>query len=139
MSDNGGCSMPRNTLKALVHLLRTRVAPPESESVSDGELLERYVRSRDEAAFELVVWRHACMVRAQCRRFLPEHDADDAFQVVFLVLARKAGRLCTRRESVGGYLWTVTHHTAAKMSKQLAARQKRERSERDFSQTPDPN
>jgi hypothetical protein len=31
-------------------------------ALSDAELLERFVRRRDEAAFEVLVWRHGTMV-----------------------------------------------------------------------------
>jgi len=71
-----------------------RLAPPADGS--DAELLGRFVADRDEAAFEALVRRHGPMVHAACRRELgPGPDADDAFQVAFLVLARDAGRIST--------------------------------------------
>ncbi|MGH7225231.1 MAG: RNA polymerase sigma factor, partial [Gemmataceae bacterium] len=73
--------------------------------VSDAELLRRFVSQRDEAAFELLLWRHAAMVLHVCRRLLRDTDAvEDAFQATFLVFVRKAGSI-SRRESLGGWLY----------------------------------
>ena len=61
---------------------------------SDAELLERFVARRDERAFEALIIRHGRSVQAVCRDVLRDaHDAEDAFQATFLILARKAGSL----------------------------------------------
>ena len=69
--------------------------------LSDGQLVERYVTRREEAVFESIVNRHGPMVWGVCRRVLRNHhNAEDAFQATFLVLARKASSIVPR-EMVG--------------------------------------
>jgi hypothetical protein len=75
---------------ALRHLRRAALGPGGA-GLTDGELLERYVATRDELAFEALVHRHGPMVLGACRRASRnEADAEDAFQATFLVLVRKA-------------------------------------------------
>jgi hypothetical protein len=67
--------------RKVVRYLHAVAGPPPAAGPTDGQLLERYVRQRDEAAFELLLWRHGTMVLNVCRRILREdHDAEDAFQ-----------------------------------------------------------
>jgi membrane fusion protein, heavy metal efflux system len=85
---------------------------PESGGMTDGQLLERFVSSRDEPAFEVLMWRHGPMVLGVCTRLLAnEQDAEDVFQATFLTLARKAGSI-GKRESLGGWLYTTACRAA---------------------------
>ncbi|HEX3148001.1 MAG TPA: sigma-70 family RNA polymerase sigma factor [Gemmataceae bacterium] len=89
---------------------------------SDAELLHRFVATRDEIAFTQLVRRHGPMVFAVCRRSLGHvHDAEDAFQAAFLVLARKAHTI--RPDSLSRWLYAVAVRVAnkARRSRRLPA------------------
>jgi Sigma-70 region 2 len=84
--------MTTGRIHNLIHYLRRTARPGEASGASDSELLQRYAAGRDEAAFELLVWRHAGMVLAVCRRVLGDaHEAEDALQATFLILASAGG------------------------------------------------
>jgi RNA polymerase sigma factor (sigma-70 family) len=93
---------------------------------SDGSLLERYAAHREEAAFEVLVRRHGPMVWGVCRRVLRDlHDAEDAFQATFLVLARKVHSI-GRRDLVANWLYGVAYQTARKARSMRAKKRIRE-------------
>jgi|GEM_PF-3477493 len=88
-----------------------RLASPLTPPTSDAELLRSFVAARGEDAFTELVRRHGPMVLAVCRRVLSHsHDAEDAFQAVFLVLARKANTV--RSANLAGWLYGVAVRTA---------------------------
>jgi len=83
--------------------------------MTDGELLERFVSTRDESAFELLVRRHGRMVLGICRRALRnDHEADDAFQAIFMVLVRNAHSI-RKRESLASWLYGVAQRVTRKV------------------------
>jgi RNA polymerase sigma-70 factor (ECF subfamily) len=95
--------------------------------LTDGELLERFIARRDEAAFETLVRRHGPMVLGVCRRVLQnDADAEDAFQATFLVLVRKATSVVPRA-LVGNWLYGVAHNTALKAKSMNRKRRLKER------------
>jgi RNA polymerase sigma factor (sigma-70 family) len=94
---------------------------------TDRQLLQRVAGHREEAAFAALVQRHGPMVLGVCRRILHDpHDADDAFQATFLVLARKAGSLA-RPEKLANWLYGVACRTAARAKADAARRRTHER------------
>src|SRR5207248_9430229 len=67
------------------------------------------------------------MVLGVCRRVLGNsHDAEDAFQATFLVLARKAASIVPR-ELVGNWLYGVARRTALEGRSAIARRRAKER------------
>jgi RNA polymerase sigma factor (sigma-70 family) len=103
--------MSARTAALLCHLRRLAPVPcPEPDAV----LLARFARGRDEAAFAALVERHGPMVLRVCRRAVGDaHAAEDCFQAVFLVLARKAGTL-RRPAALAGWLHGVALRVARK-------------------------
>src|SRR4051794_27924788 len=89
--------------------------------LSEGQLLDRFITLRDEAAFEALVSRHGPMVLGVCRQFLRDpNDVDDAFQATFLVLVRKAASV-RHRDLLGNWLYGVAYRVAVR-SRAVAAR-----------------
>ncbi|MBI3865261.1 MAG: sigma-70 family RNA polymerase sigma factor [Planctomycetia bacterium] len=98
------------------------------ESVrSDAELLTQFSAARDEGAFSELVRRHGPLVLGVCRRILGDvHAADDVFQAVFLVLARKAGSI-KKPELLANWLYGVACRIARKARTRTIRNVNRER------------
>jgi RNA polymerase sigma factor (sigma-70 family) len=104
-----------------------RLGTGPADGLPDGELLGRFARQRDGAAFAALVCRHGPTVFGACRRVLRDaHAAEDAFQATFLVLARKAGAL-ERPAALGPWLYGVAVRTALKARAGAARRRALER------------
>jgi RNA polymerase sigma factor (sigma-70 family) len=117
-------AMPTSPLSVVIrHLLAD--FGPDGDGMTDGELLARFLRSRDEDALAALVRRHAPMVWGVCRRLLNHHDAEDAFQATFLVLVRKAAGV--PRQAVANWLYGVARQTAVRLRAMAAKRGRRER------------
>jgi RNA polymerase sigma-70 factor (ECF subfamily) len=105
-------------------------------ALPDDQLLERFVLLRDETAFKALLHRHGPLVFGVCRKFLYNaHDAEDAFQATFLVLARRAGSVVPR-SLLGHWLYGVACRVAARARK-TALRRAREHSGADLTAVPD--
>jgi RNA polymerase sigma factor (sigma-70 family) len=114
--------MANGQLHALIHCLRRLAGPHQAGGLSDVQLLERFVGDGDEAAFEVLVWRHGPMVLNVCRRLLHHtQDAEDAFQATFLTFVRKAVSI-RKGETVAGWLYRVAYRVALR-AKARSARQ----------------
>lgn len=111
-----------------VFLARVRVSAPIPgvSDLADGVLLQRFLDDHDEGAFEELVRRHGPMVLGVCRRRLGhEHDAEEAFQATFLLLACKAGSVVPRQQ-VGAWLHGVACRAAAQAARSAKRRQRHE-------------
>ncbi len=98
----------------LLRYIRGLVLRPESDEVSDAALLGRFIMERDETAFAALVVRHGPLVLHVCQRVLGDvHDAEDAFQAAFLVLARKAATV-RHPEALPAWLHGVARRAALK-------------------------
>jgi RNA polymerase sigma factor (sigma-70 family) len=118
--------MTADSANALRGHLRRAAGLPEPDPPADGELLARFLAHRDETAFAELVRRHGPMVFAVCRRVAGNpHDADDAFQATFIVLARKA-RALTGEPALGAWLHGVAHRAALKARAVAAKRRTKE-------------
>jgi RNA polymerase sigma factor (sigma-70 family) len=100
------------TRTAVISRLVGAVAKAELAALSDRDLLARFSKDHDQAAFAAVVARHTNMVLGTCRRALPcADDAEDACQAVFLLLAQRAQG--TRwQPSVAGWLYSAARKVA---------------------------
>ena len=98
---------------------------------TDGELLQQFLSPAEdapEAAFVALVDRHGPIVHRVCLDVLgSSHEAEDAAQAVFLVLARKA-RSIRKPDSLGPWLHGVALRVARRAWKEAARRRAAERS-----------
>src|SRR5215467_868035 len=102
-----------------------RIASQAGPEADDAGLLTRFLSVRDPAAFEALVARHGPMVLRVCQHLLGNlHDAEDAFQATFLVLARKAANV-RPPGALAGWLHGVAYHVARK-ARQAALRRRHE-------------
>lgn len=94
---------------------------------TDSELLERFVRQQEQAAFAAIVQRHGRVVFNVCLRILQDrHAAEDAFQATFLVLARRAHAI-RERGSLASWLYGVAYRVAVRARVQARRRTAQER------------
>ncbi len=121
--------MSRETAPSLLGQLGSLFDGGSVAGLTDRQLLERWSGGRDatgEIAFAALVTRHGPVVLHVCRQLLGDrHHAEDAFQAVFLVLARKA-RSIRDPDLLGNWLYGVALRTARKARVQLIRRRKYE-------------
>jgi RNA polymerase sigma factor (sigma-70 family) len=95
----------------------------------DGDLLERFIAGPPyiaEVAFTALVERHGAMVRRTCRHVTGDyHDAEDAAQATFLILARSA-RSIRSSDSLSSWLYGVACRVSARANADAARRRARE-------------
>ena len=88
---------------------------------ADYVLLQRFLQEQDEAAFTDIVQRHSAIVIGVCQRVLRnEHDAEDAFQATFLVLAKNAHKV-RKTSSLSSWLYCVAYRISNRRSQKKRA------------------
>jgi len=114
--------MPRLEAELVLGQLSKLLESRPADKLCDEELLERFAVRHDEEAFAALLERHGPLVLRVCRRVLHEsHDAEDAFQATFLVLARRA-RAIRKRKALGCWLHGVAYRVAARLRSTAARR-----------------
>ena len=114
--------------KELGHLLGVLFDLGSAVGQTDGQLLARLAAggSGAELAFQAVVERHGPMVLRVCRRVLRDpHEAHDAYQATFLVLARRAGSI-RDPDALASWLHGVALRAAGTLRAATARRRRHE-------------
>src|SRR5262249_44880884 len=120
-------AMALGRLRTALHYIGRRLREQPVGSITDRDLLVRFVRGHDQEAFAGLVERHGAMVLGVCRRVLShDQDAEDAFQAVFPVAAGKAASL-RWQDTIGPWLYQVAYRVALKARASAARRHGRER------------
>lgn len=123
------------TMGGVIPQISRALLVQDADGWTDARLLECFLATHDETAFEVLVRRHGSMVLGVCHRILRNpQDAEDAFQATFLVLVRKADSIVPRG-MVGNWLYGVAYQTALKAR---AMADKRGARERQVMDTPEP-
>jgi RNA polymerase sigma factor (sigma-70 family) len=116
--------MSAGQLETVIQHIRKLAASQAGEGLTDSELLERFSLQRDQTAFSALLVRHGGLVWNVCRHVLDnDHDAEDAFQATFLVLARKAPSV----QNVGSWLHKVAFLSSMELKRKAARRRTHEK------------
>ena len=92
------------------------------QAISDIELLREYATRGSETAFETVVSRHVRFVfSAALRQVRDPHLAEEISQAVFIILAKKAGRI-HEKTVLSGWLFKTTRFVALAQTRAAARR-----------------
>ena len=120
----------RGSREGLGEPLQTLFGVGSLAGLTECQLLERFVGGGGEAAeaaFTALVERHGPMVLGVCRAVMGDrHDAEDAFQATFLVLALRAGSI-RRGDAVASWLYSTARRVALRARQRAARERERER------------
>jgi WD40 repeat protein len=117
--------MATASLNAVLRRLH-RAVPAPDDPRDDRQLLDAFAVGHDDAAFAVLVRQHGSMVLNVCSRVLHhEHDAEDAFQAAFLVLAARAPSL-RLKTTLAGFQHGIAYHLALKARRESIRRRRRE-------------
>lgn len=92
----------------------------------DGELLDRFIESRDQEAFAVLVDRHGPLVWSTARNTLDDRSlAEDVFQTVFLVLVTRARSIRSDR-ALSSWLHRVAYRLSVRANRERRRRMRNE-------------
>jgi RNA polymerase sigma factor (sigma-70 family) len=118
--------MANGPLFPLIRHLRRSLETTGVSVLTDAQLLQRWFDQRDEAAFEVLLWRHGPLVLGVCKRLLRDaQQIEDAFQAVFLILIRKGSSL-HNRSSLASWLYKIAYRCASRLRTLNSRRRDRE-------------
>jgi RNA polymerase sigma factor (sigma-70 family) len=122
----------------LRHLHQLALAPGTG-ALTDSQLLERFAAHPAGDAFAALMQRYGRLVWGVCRHVLRhDHDAEDAFQATFLVLARNAASI-RKHEALASWLHGTAYRIALRARRDAAIRRTHESRGKSMpSQTPLP-
>jgi RNA polymerase sigma factor (sigma-70 family) len=118
----------KNATAAFGSHIRTLFSVGAMGALTDGALLDHFARGGEpaEPAFATLVERYGPMVLRVCRNLLADaHQAEDAFQVTFLLLARRSGAI-HKPEELAGWLHRVARRVALRARAQTDRRKETE-------------
>jgi RNA polymerase sigma factor (sigma-70 family) len=114
--------MAKPPLSTVLGHIRTLAGADGARELNDRHLLEQFAARKDEAAFAELMRRHGRLVWSVCRNVLGhDQDAEDAFQAVFVVLARR-GVSVRKSEALASWLHGVAYRVAMKAKRSAARR-----------------
>jgi RNA polymerase sigma factor (sigma-70 family) len=109
----------------LRHIRQLALAPGTSE-LTDKQLLQRFAADHEENAFAALMQRYGQLVWGVCRHILRhDHDAEDAFQATFLVLARCSASI-RKQEALASWLHSTAYRIALRARRAAATRRTHE-------------
>lgn len=107
--------------------------------MDDWQLLHKYAAENSEEAFRALVERYSGMVyHTALRQTGNPHAAEEASQVVFIALARKAGAI-SKQATLYGWLFRATRFAVLNHIRQNATRAQREKESITMPSATDPN
>lgn len=118
--------------------MTTQLQDPECSTLSDRDLLRRFLQDEDQLAFAAIVRRHQQLVLSVSRRILSqEDDVEDAFQATFIALARRP-RSIRQAASLSSWLYTVAWRMSWRLIRQRRNRVVEPLSEHPAQEPPGP-
>jgi RNA polymerase sigma factor (sigma-70 family) len=113
-------------LGTVLRHVRELTLAPGTRELTDAQLLLRFASDHREEAFAALMQRYGHLVWGVCRHVLRhDHDAEDAFQATFLVLARCSASI-RKHEALASWLHSTAYRIALRARRAAATRRAHE-------------